>query len=220
MAILIRSIVGRFNGKIGEAVLTKWKTILVGKSLPTKSTKPPTVAQLVQRLRFGLVTGFFSNLADFIAIGYQNHPEGVTPMNFATQSHFSAITGVYPNYVLDFTKIKVSNPWKLKYEIDGGFTPAAVAIAGNKVTVSWILTDVVQNKSTLDTDMAYLVFYSVNKGKFVTYGGIAERSLLKATATMPRSFIGDKFHGYLFFVSPDGKLVSESEYLGQFTLIA
>lgn len=220
MATLKRSIVGVFNGKIGEAVLTTWKDQLVARSLPTKSKKPATAAQLAQRLRFGLITGFFGDISDIIAIGYPANNGGLTPVNAAVQYNLPiAITGTYPGYAIDFTKLEISSA-KGTTEIDGGFAPTITAIAGAKVTVSWITGDPVANKATKDTDLAYLVFYSTTKQRFVTFEATAERSVLTKTAALPKSFVGDKFQGYLFFASADGKAVSYSDYLGQFTLIA
>lgn len=212
--------VGDFNGKIGQVVLSKWRDVNVGRSTPKKSTKPPTLAQLDQQSKFGLVTGFLSSISDILAIGYQAGSGGVTPMNAAVSHHLSnGITGVYPNYALDYTKVVISNP-SSKNEIDSGYAASVLAVADAKVTVSWITNDPPANKATSLTDQVYLVFYNITKNRFVTFEGKGTRAALSTTSQIPRSFIGDKFHGYLFFVSQNGKSVSYSDELGGFTLIA
>jgi len=45
-----------------------------------------------------------------------------------------AVTGNYPNYALDFSKIVLSNPAGVG-EIDGGFAPTAVPATGSVVSL-------------------------------------------------------------------------------------
>ncbi|HEY0175694.1 MAG TPA: DUF6266 family protein, partial [Pedobacter sp.] len=200
--------------------ISNWRDVTVGRSTPKKSTKPPTPAQLDQQSQFGLVTGFLGNISDILALGYQFGPKGITPMNAAVRYHLNtAVKGAYPEYQLDYTKVVISNG-NAKNEIDGGIDASALAVADAKVTVSWITAEHTDDNPTLPADLACLVFYSTTKQRFVTFKGKAERSLLSTTVQIPRSFVGDNFQGYLFFVSPNRKSVSFSDYLGSFTLIA
>lgn len=223
MATVKSGKVGVFRGKIGDVVIYKREGQLLGRDVPSKSTKPPTLAQLDQQSKFGLVTSFLSSIADLLAIGYQSSGSGnLTPMNAAVRYHLSnAITGVYPDYQLDYTKVVISNA-NVKGEIDGGYTVSATPVADAKVTVTWLASsaDALANKLTSPADQLYLVFYNITKGRFVTFEGKGTRADLTTTAQIPRSFVGNKMHGYLFFVSPDGKSVSVSDDLGGFTLIA
>lgn len=223
MAIVKPGQVGDFNGKIGQVVLTKWRDVNVGRSAPKKSTKPPTLARLDQQSKFGLVTGFLGSIADLLAIGYQSSGSPkLTPMNAAVRYHLSnAVTGVYPDYQMDYTKVVISNA-NVKGEIDGGYTVSATAVADAKVTVTWLASsaDALANKLTSPADQLYLVFYNITKQRFVTFESKGTRAALTTTVQIPRSFVGNKIHAYMFFVSPDGKSVSVTEQLGSFTLLA
>lgn len=221
MATVKSGKVGVFNGKVGDVVIYKRDGILLGRDVPSKSTKPATLAQLTQQAKFGLVNSFVSGLSDLIAIGYQHkRANGITPLNAAVSYHLNnAVIGTYPNFTLDYSKVVVSNV-KGKGEIDGGFAASAIAVADAKVTVSWITQDPPSNAETQLTDAVYLVFYNITQDRSVTYESKGTRSALITTVQIPRAFIGNKFHGYLFFVSTDGKSVSYSDDLGAFTLIA
>jgi hypothetical protein len=191
---------------------------LVGRKTPTKSNKPGSLEQQDQRSKFGLVTHFFRDLGDMINLGYQYQKTGPTPMNVAVKyNQENAVTGIYPNYALDFSKIMLSNPNGIG-EIDPGFAPTAVPAAGATVNVSW---QVNRNayKATSPDDRLCIIIYSVTKKRFIVYDRVVSRSALTYEVELPFLFRGDVCHGYMFFVSPKGKEVSTSEYLGQFTIL-
>jgi hypothetical protein len=219
MATVKPGIVGNFNGKIGEVVLSRWKDTNVGKSTPRKSTKPPKLAQLDQRARFGLVNKFFGSISKVVSAGYQREKSNRTKMNIAVSYHLEkAVTGTYPNYVLDYSKILISDP-DPKNSIDDGIATEVVPGEKNTFKISWFAADMGFGNSK-PTDNAYFLFYSPVQEKFILFPGPAIRSSLTHTVRLPRIFEGEKLHGYMFFFSEDGKAVSFTDYLGQYTLLA
>jgi len=218
MATVKPGIVGYFTGKIGEVVLSRWKDINVGKNTPRKSTKEASLEQKDQRLRFGVVTKFLGNLSDVIRFGYQSESPIRTKMNDAVSYHLdNAVTGVYPNYAIDYTKVSLSDP-NSKQTIDSGLAPKAQPIADATIEITWQIFDRATG-ITLPTDRLYLIFYSLNRNKFILYNGVAARSELSYKAELPRIFTGDKLQGYMFFVSEKGKASSYTDNLGQFTVL-
>jgi hypothetical protein len=218
MATVKPGIVGNFNGKIGEVVLSKWKDINVGKSTPRKTTKPPKRAQLHQRARFGLVAKFFGLIPNVISAGYQSGKANRTNMNVAVSYHLThAITGAFPDYGLDYSKIMVSDPYPKSF-IDSGIITTVVAGERTALTVSWINSDQ-DFGNTKSSDRAHLLFYSPVKHNFISYPGAAARADLAYSLRIPLAFSGDTLHGYLFFVSYDGKSVSYTDYLGQYIVV-
>ncbi|MBB5436914.1 hypothetical protein HDC92_000578 [Pedobacter sp. AK017] len=69
------------------------------------------------------------------------------------------------------------------------------------------------------TDMATVVVYNPVKGQFVTLVGAAARSALTYSLLVPGDFSGDEVHAYISFVSADGKMASDSRYVGEFTVV-
>lgn len=141
-------------------------------------------------------------------------------MNAAVQYHLAnAVTGAYPSYALDYTKVVLSNE-SGSAEIDGGFAPTAVPAVNSVVKVTWQLSERNYLKGTSPDDRLCLIIYSVTKKKFIIYDRVIERSALTYTAELPRIFVGDDCYGYMFFTGPKGKGVSYSEYLGKFKILA
>ena len=219
MARLETGQVGTFRGKVGQVVVAKWRDVLVGKKTPTKSGKPGSDEQIDQRSKFGLVTKFFRGLGEVIKLGYQSQKTGMTPINAAVQYHLvNAVTGIFPNYALDYSKIVLSNAIN-GVEIDGGFAPTAVPAPDCIVNITWQLSDRNYLKATTPDDLLSIIIYSLTKKKFIIYDRVVSRSALKYDVELPRIFVNDVCHGYMFFTSPKGKAVSYSEYLGQFKLL-
>jgi len=211
--------IGVFKGKTGQTVVANWRGILVGRKTPTKSNKPGSDEQKDQRSKFGLITRFFRGLGDIVKLGYQYQKTGPTPMNAAVQYNLeNAVTGEYPQYALNYGKIVLSNPFG-GGEIDPGFAPTIVSSAGCMVKVSWQVVDNA-TKGSSPEDRLSLIIYSVTRKKFIVYERVVPRSALTYEIGLPYLFKGDDCHGYIFFTSPKGKSVSQSEYLGQFKVLA
>ncbi len=78
MAKFLKGILGAFSGKVGTVIGACWKGIDYMRSLPKKSTKPPTQLQLDARYQFNLVTGFLRPISGLIKKGFQS-AVGQTP---------------------------------------------------------------------------------------------------------------------------------------------
>lgn len=207
---------GPFNGKIGDVVASRWKTINVVKNFPAKSKKPKTELQLNQTSQFSLVTNFLKKAAGLISVGYGGVKGSVTPMNAALKYHLAeAITGVYPNHQLDYSKVNLSLQ---DSKMDHTHSPVAEALANIVVKISWKI-DANANKSTLPTDKAYILLYNPAKKNSVSLSGNMLRSALSAEVPVPSFYLGDVLHCWLFFASADGKIVSETSYLKTVTVI-
>ena len=137
----------------------------------------------------------------------------------AMKHHMSeAVTGVYPEYAIDYSAVALTNP-KGKNGIDWVESYAVSAAVDGKVTITWVL-DQYQGPTTKLTDMLYVVFYNATKKRLMSYDGVAERSMRTVSLRVPQTSATDTIHGWAFFVSPNKKLVSQSEYLGVMNLKA
>jgi hypothetical protein len=208
---------GVVSGLIDTIVASKWKDTHVIKGRPTKSNKAATLQQADQRMRFGLVTALLKRIIALIGEGYQNSGKNQTAMNEATSYHLkNAVIGTYPDYQLDFTKLKVTNGDESS--LDPVWLPKVTAGAGAQVTVSWGLYKY-PSKVSSGADQITILFYNVDKDKFIMLPSAALRSALTSTEELPEVYVGNTFHCYVFMVSPDKKRVSASEYLGQVKLL-
>ena len=223
MATLKAGQVGIFNGKIGTVVVSKWKQLLVGRGAPGKRTKAGTATQMDQQARFALVTNFIAIIGNCIKIGYKDKAVGnYSPHNIAVRDHLAnAVTGVYPNYEIDYPKVVVSSPPPLR-PIDGPQNPELVAGEGNSLILNWEEQDYVESaeeKAIRDTDMMAILAYDVNNQRVYFFRNLAQRSSLTHTFISRSIFQNRVYAAYVFFISADGKVVSKSEYAGMIDFI-
>jgi hypothetical protein len=204
-------ILGPFSGKIGVVIGAFWRGIDYMRSLPRKSNKPPTEAQLKQQMIFGLVMGFLRPIADLIKIGFQSNKSKGTPMNAASAYHLeNAITGVYPNLSIKFEKVMISKgvlPRVTSYDV-------ATTVTG-KIDFTWVNDANVKYAS----DLVTVVVFNPVKNLFVYLDGAAARSAQLYKLSVPADFSGDTVQMWLYFVSANSKQVSDSTYLGELELL-
>jgi hypothetical protein len=206
-----KGILGSFSGKVGTVVGSTWKGIDYMRSLPRPSGKAPTDAQMIQRVKMTLATGFLRPISALVNVGYKSLAIKQTGFNVATAQVISeAIMGIYPNMQIDypqvlFSKGTLTGPWN-----------AIASSAGGDVTISW------DNNSTSGTakptDKAVLLIFNEEQSQYVYELNGADRTAGSETIQMPADFIGDTVHTWLGFISADKKTISTSVYAGQVTV--
>lgn len=217
MGIIRNGILGSISGSVGPVVLCTYRTQEVVKSKPKKSSKPAVQSQVDQRSKFRLATEFLSYFSDVINYGYRSAAQITTPMNRAvTYLLDNAITGVSPNFKLDYSKIKLTS---VKTAIT--FETQVVVAAGRKLSLTWGASEELDAnlKALRDTDTAVIVFYGENTDMYLDVSG-TPRGDGKADFKFPSMFGTDTVHGWMHFLSKDKKTVFRGAYLGEFKLIA
>ncbi|MBB6502804.1 DUF6266 family protein [Pedobacter cryoconitis] len=216
MAILEQGQLGLFNGKIGALVISKWKNSYVGRGKPKKSTKAPTAGQLDTRSKFALVGKFITRFPKIIAAGY-GETKKTTAMNEAIRYNLEhAVSGIYPNYLLDLPNIMLSKV-QVGTWIDAGLDPVMTALPKRGLQLTWKLEDV-PGGDTKPTDILYTLYYHPQSQLSMSAPGKIVRSKLTVDTSMPRIFQGE-VHGWMFFSSEDGKQASITQYLGKVTIV-
>jgi len=201
---------GGFQGKNGANV-GRWVggQNVVG-PLPHPSLKPPSVPQLNQRAKFGLMVTFLSWISPILRIGFQNdHKEKQSAFNAAFVYNFrNAITGTSAaNYTIDYPELLFSRGrWSKPDDLAMATTEDA------QLDFTWgpyFLKDY-----GAATDEAMFVVYNPTKEAFVTNVGVVVRSALSFDMALPSGFSGDTVYVYMSFVSASGRMVSDSVYVG------
>lgn len=209
MGKITRGFLGGFQGQLGTAYGCFWRLMDLIKAMPRKVKRAATEGQLKTRLRLALMTHLLSGISKIIEVGFQSLAiGGKSAMNAAVSYNLNnAITGVSPNFTVDFSKLLISKG-KLAEpaELDVEMNQAA------KVKFSWEMDPQMQKEDGEPTDTAVFVLYNPAKDKFVKYRGAVMRSELSYVLSVPASFSGDAVQCYMFFVSADGKSVSTSTY--------
>ncbi|WP_316819254.1 DUF6266 family protein [Pedobacter nyackensis] len=209
MGRLSRGYLGGFQGQLGTAYGCFWRLMDLIKAMPRKVKRPATEAQLPARLKMALITSFLGRLSHIIDIGFKNVAgPGQSAMNAAVSYNLNnAVTGTSPNYTIDFpnlmvTKGKLAQPYLMELAVD---TPA-------EITFKW--KETTSDSNGKPTDKAIFFVFNPTKGQSVSLTGVVTRSTLEYALSIPLDFSGDTVQCYMSFVSADGKLVSDSLYIG------
>ncbi|WP_316812617.1 DUF6266 family protein [Pedobacter heparinus] len=205
---------GGFQGKAGALVghWTNGQNVIT--AIPHPSQNPPTVPQLNVRAKFRTVIGFSRRLTSLIRVGYQNaHKEKQSAFNAAfVDNYANAVTGIAPNYLIDYPNFAYS-----KGQLSNGYNAEVVTAIADTVQFTWLGT--LATGIGGPTDMATLVVYNPVKDQLVTLVGAAARSALTYSMLVPGDFSGDDVHCWISFVSANGKVTSDSFYVGEFTVV-
>lgn len=215
MGIINGGILGGFKNKTGAVVGVFWRKLNVIRGMPRPSSKPATTLQTAHRTKFALVTGFLSYLSEFIDAAYNDSSGSSSGMNQAVKYHIKeAVTGVAPNYTMNYTKLRFSMG-KLNTPLIYDAVPAATA----KIDFSWS-DDGADGRFKDATDKINVMVYNPVKERFVTLRAATSRSALAYSLQLPPPFIGDEVHCYFSFTSvmKDG-FHSTSVYVKSVTVI-
>lgn len=205
---------GGFSGKAGSVVGSSWKGIDYIRGLSKKSNKPPSEDQLIQQARFQLLSKFLMPISGFLNVGYgQVKADRMTPSNVALKTNMmTAITGVYPSFVLDYAKISLAQGG-----LQSGGNMSATAAAG-VLTVSWStgINSIMHGEAD---DQVQILVYHPTAAEYLTTDTITLRATGTATITVPDYLLGDKGHVWIFFNDRKQTRVSKSSYLVEIDLV-
>ena len=201
-------ILGHIKGKVGTVVGSTWRGIEYVRAAPGERSTPPSQAQVIQSAKFTMVAGFVRSMKSFLEISYKFAAKKMTGRNAAAgQVLKNAVTGSYPSFGIDYSKVEVS----AENGLPNGGSPAAASTDPGKINFTW--TDNSGEEQAKETDKALVVAYCESLKKTVYKTAAAERSDISAELLVP-AFSGLPAHTWIVFISENGKLVSASHYTG------
>ena len=203
-----RSILGDLSGKVGELVYGNWKGIPYVRAKAVKVTNPKTAAQVDHRAKFTAIIMFLKPLTPFLRVGFKSQNAHMSPHNAAMSFNFNnAITGVYPDYAIDYSKVLISIG-----TITEALSPAILSITNGEIEFTW------ENNSSdyyaSSDDTAVLVVYNANKQLVITLMSGNSRIDGSQKITLPASFAGDEVQCYIAFQNYKQSIISNSLYVG------
>jgi hypothetical protein len=207
MGTIKKGILGGFSGKVGTVVGASWKGISYMRSLPQHVKNPRTDGQMSQRSKFALALNLLKPTTAFLRTGWKLYAHKQTPFNAAmSYTLANAITGTYPDYSIDPSKVLVS-----RGSLATAANASAVAAGGN-IEIAW--DDNSGVGSAKQTDRALIAVLNPAKGEAITDTAGAERTEGAQTVIVPADWAGDEVQVYLGFISEDKREVANSVYLG------
>jgi len=200
-------ILGGFSGKVGTVIGGCWKGIDYMRSRAASISNPRTPAQVEQRAKMSTVVKFLQPLTSFLRIGFKSAAIKMSAFNAATKYNLAnAITGVFPNLEIDFTKARVSQG-----NFPGALNPATLAAIAGAIEFTW--EDNSWETDAAATDEAVLVVYNPAKEAVVSVVGGIGRSVGTQTIILPNAYTGDEVHCYIAFTNANQSVISNSQYI-------
>ncbi len=213
MAIVQNPITGRTKGKFASAVFSKQFGKNTMRSKPISVKNPRTKLQRKQRSKFAIMVELARKFLSFIRIGFKQSAIGMSEFNSFVQTNiFLAITGAYPDFEIDYTKIVVS-----KGTLTGAEGTSAVAGADRKVTVNW--SDNTGSGDAQADDKALILILNPDSKNVAasTIDKVREDATMELT--VPEAWVGDEVHVYMGFSNDNGDKVADSKYVGAVTIL-
>ena len=211
MGTIKQGILGGFSGKVGTVVGSSWKGLSYMRGQAQSVKNPRTAKQMAQRDKFALALSFIRPIQSFIKVGFKAYAVHQSEFNAAMSYTLkNAIKGTYPSFTIDYAQAMVSRGSLAK--------PLNIQKQNNdnEIAVSW--QDNSGTANALDTDFAMIMAYNADKQEAVYDMTSTCRGDEGSSLRYPSDWVGDTVHVYLAFVSEDGTLVSDSEYVGSMTI--
>lgn len=213
MATILNGILGGFSGTVGTVIGASWNGIEYMRSRASVITQPNTPAQLEQRAKFGLAGKFLRPLIPFLRVSYKELAVKKSAFN-AAMAHTleNAVTGLYPDFTIDYTKVLVSQGL-----LGAAENAAAVSVDPNSIDFTW--DDNTSEYGADASDLVVLVAYCPMLKKFATNVGPATRSEGLHTMTLPLSYSGQEIQTYIGFCNAQRNEFSNGEFLNMVTVV-
>ncbi|MBB2950626.1 DUF6266 family protein [Sphingobacterium sp. JUb56] len=213
MGTIVNGANGGFKGKAGSVIGSSWKSINYIKGLYKKRSKPASELQMMQQEKFRTLMRFLLPINMFLKIGFgRKNTERLTPINAAFQFNLKqAITGTYPAYALDYSKISISDGG-----LYGGGT-VSVAHAAGELTFTW---DPTANDTfeTFGDDMVFVLAYHPEKDEFMSSPAPSTRASGEISFIVSEHLQIGIVHTWMFLTNRSKTRVSKSVYLGEVLL--
>ncbi len=207
MATYESGLMGRFKGKVGPVIGAKWKGIPYMRSRNNIISRAPSLKQLEHRARFALVSTFVHSIGRLLMQCYPDTAEMTAINNAFAALYANAITGSYPDFELDFSKVLIS-----KGELHNGDALAVTASGNGMVEFTW--ADNTDGLMAHQDDRSVLLVHCPEKKQSIYTLNGPERRECKASLNAI-NFKGNPVKTWIAFINRDKNLVSTSVYTGE-----
>lgn len=215
MAEIKQGILGGVTGKVGTVIGYTYRDKNIIRSLPSKSTKPASEAQLLQRSKLTIVVKFLKDIKHFINAHYP-----VLKVENKVKSGYDQIRS---DIMLNGLIIEQENahiiPERVLLSI-GILTPAVIQkvsfLKDLKVKVRWDNTLV--NSLTNDSDLLTMIAFNDELNTFYVAENIANRIDRFTHFELPLTWLSGTIHFWSVWKSADKPMHSTSTYHTVLTL--
>ncbi|NII85519.1 MULTISPECIES: DUF6266 family protein [unclassified Pedobacter] len=206
MARLKDGALGGFSGKVGSVIGYSYRNKDYIRSIPVPSKKPPTLKQLASRARFKFFNEWRNPLSGFFNVTFKNQTNTHSAQNAAHQLNKDIITGEYPDFIIDYTKVIISK---------GSLPPVLDLQMQHENDMLYFTWQPNLINTAMGTDLlAILVCYTNNINHFQASLNAAERGSGNCAFKLDYTAPGEKIEIYATFLSNNRERASDSHYMG------
>jgi Family of unknown function (DUF6266) len=167
--------------------------------------------QLQQQAKFKLLITFLKPIRTLLNLTLKKPAGGdMSGHNMAFSINKDAITGLYPAFSVDYSKVLLSQG-----SLENVDAPTAASTAG-KLVFTW--TDNSDGENTLISDTAFVAAYCEEKKRWLQKQQIATRNSATCSLDVP-AFNGKPVQTYIGFMSADRRKISDSIYTGVMNIV-
>jgi len=200
-------ILGGFSGSVGPVVGSSWKGIKVMRGKPHSKRRKSTDGQLRQMAKMTLMSGFLCPLKGLLNSTYNSVTVRMSCFNKALSYNMrNAVTGDYPAFTVNYEQLVLGRGDLLNVKM-------LTAVSSSVGTISFIWKDNSNEGSARATDQAFVAVYCEALNQWAS----SDKGSLRIAGSYTldvAAFRGKAVHGYIGFLSADGKFVSTSLYTG------
>ncbi|MCD0487925.1 DUF6266 family protein [Pedobacter sp. MC2016-14] len=208
MAKAKNGIFGAISGKIGPFVGGVWKGIPYIRMAPQKpeTPKPRSPAQLANEEKFKFANHWMVPFHPFITVGFANLAIRQTEISAALSVNYKAITGVFPDLIVDYSKVMIS-----KGDLPVLVDATVELIAEDAIKLSWPQND---HKDARFDDQLILAIYCPKLGITDGFTGGIKRSAKECVFKFNENMVGLTLQIYVGLTSLNRKEISDSLHVG------
>lgn len=215
MATITSRVTGNFRGKLGNTIFSRWKKLYIAKGTGHRKKKKIGTPSLPQVQKVKLMSRFLGNFIKEIRKGFYKKNSKHTPWTLALRYNLEkAIIGDADNYAINYKNIRIADG-----SLEGAWAAKIYFEPGCTVRITWQIS-AMSDQTDATKDIAWIALYNETDQHLHHIKTIADRAALTCTYHWPQSLVGHTYHAWIFFISPDGKQVSTSDYIGSGVLIA
>ena len=198
---------GIISGKVGTVSIyeTKHGTQVV-RSI-TKAHDPKTPKQLAHRMKFSMVNKGLSPLNEIIKIGFRGDSKVYRTQ--VGKAYHEAILGEYPNFTLDYSKIKIAEG-----ELQ---LPEDIAVKthenSQQVSFTWNPDVSSDSKAVNGNDIVKIICLNEEVKATRQLTGVVRRSAGEASVELPEGWVPAETHYWIYLKSNDSEMNSDSVYV-------
>ncbi len=199
---------GGFSGKLGPVVGSTWRDLKILRSLPSKSEKPPSAAQLLQRLKMAVTMEFLTPIRPLLKVTFRK--------NLKDKGGFDTAK----SYFMKEALVASESGWEVVYEkalmssgdLRGLTSPSISIEADELIHLQWT-NDSGQAMANV-TDKLLVVLYLPTLNQFEIFEDVAKRQDGTAVIPYPSYYISLEAQCWGSFGAHNDSKYSVSTYLG------